>query len=124
MEVGYTVSYLLTQFQVSANQKEGEPSFFPNQNVTFQQTKGKGREMWNDEYRISGLTFLGEKQHVGRNKCLVGGGFLCLEDVYMHSIGLLEWQRTDCIEWRYCSLQMKALLLYSLFQIARKGIWN
>lgn len=38
-------------------QKEGEPCFFPNLNAAFQETKGKGRVVWNDEYRISGITF-------------------------------------------------------------------
>jgi len=38
-------------------QKEGKPHFFPNLNATFRRTKGKGKAVWDDEYRIFDLTF-------------------------------------------------------------------
>lgn len=120
MKVGYAVSYIFTQFQVSAVQKEGEPSFFANQNVTFQQTRGKGREMWDDEYRISGLRS-SKKGGIGASRWGFSSLRRCVYDLH-RPFGVAE--NRDCIEWRHCSLQMKALLLYSLFQIVRRGIWN
>lgn len=37
--------------------KDGEPHLFANLNTTSQQTRGKGRDIWDGKYRISGLTF-------------------------------------------------------------------
>lgn len=42
--MGYAVSYIPMQFQVSTNTGVGGGAcFFPNLNATFQQTRGKGK---------------------------------------------------------------------------------
>lgn len=78
--------------------KDGEPRLFANLNTTSQQTRGKGRDIWDEKiqnfwsYLLQGRNSI--KGGIGACACCLVVCFwvwVCGFDVSIHYIGLLQW---------------------------------